>query len=257
MTALITGASSGIGLELARVFAGHRYDVVLVARTEGRLQELARELEGTGVRAHVVAADLAQPHAARAVAERVAALGLDIDALANDAGYGLYGPFTETSLDGELAMIQVNIVALTELTKQLLPGMLARGRGRILNLASTAAFLPGPLMAVYYATKAYTLSFSEALANELEGSGVTVTALCPGPTASGFQAAAHLEGSKLVAGRTLPTAREVAVFGYEALMAGTVVAVPGLVNKATALLPRFLPRAAIRRMVRGAQERRA
>jgi short-subunit dehydrogenase len=151
----------------------------------------------------------------------------------------------------------VNIVALTELTKRVLPGMVARKRGRILNLASTAAFLPGPLMAVYYATKAYVLSFSEAIATELEGTGVTVTALCPGPTASGFQGAARLGESKLVAGRKLPTAADVARFGYEATMAGHAVAVPGLTNKLTAELHRLFPRSLVRKMVQRVQEPRA
>ena len=257
MTVLITGASSGIGLELARTFARHTHDLVLVARHEARLGELAGELAGLGVRAHVVAADLASPGAAARLVDRVNADGLRIDVLVNNAGYGLFGAFTETALDTELRMIQLNIVALTELTKRLLPAMVARRSGRILNLASTAAFLPGPLMAVYYATKAYVLSFTEALASELEGTGVSVTALCPGPTASGFQAAARLEESKLVAGKKLPGAREVAEFGYEALMAGTTVAIPGVMNKLTAAMPRLLPRSAVRRIVRSAQERRS
>jgi uncharacterized protein len=256
MTALITGASSGIGLELARIFAEHGHDVVLVARSEGKLNSLASELQSRGVRAHVVATDLGAPGAAKTVVDRTRELGVDVDVLVNNAGYGLYGPFLETSLDAELAMIQLNIVTLTELTKRLLPAMVARKRGRILNLASTAAFLPGPLMAVYYATKAYVLSFSEAIANELSGSGVTVTALCPGPTASGFQAAANLEESKLVAGKTLPTSREVARAGYDALMRGTTVYVPGLANKMTVQLPRLFPRGVITKVVRGVQERR-
>ena len=145
------------------------------------------------MRADVIPADLSAPGAVQALTDRVHALGVDVDILVNNAGYGNFGPFVETPLDVELSMIQVNIVALTELTKRLLPAMVSRKSGRILNVASTAAFFPGPLMAVYYATKAYVLSFSEAIAAELEGSGVTVTALCPGPTASGFQAVARLE----------------------------------------------------------------
>ena len=256
MTALITGASSGIGLELARVFAEHRHDIVLVARGEARLQALAAELQKKGVHAHVIVADLSAPGAVKAVVDRVRDLALEIDVLVNNAGYGVYGPFLDTSLDAELSMIQVNIVALTELAKRLLPAMVARKRGKILNVASTAAFLPGPLMAVYYATKAYVLSFSEAIANELEGTGVTVTALCPGPTASGFQAAASLEESRLVAGKTLPTSREVAEAGYDALMRGTRVYVPGLSNKLTVQLPRLFPRAVITKVVRYVQDRR-
>jgi short-subunit dehydrogenase len=260
MTVLITGASSGIGLELAREFAAHRHDLILVARNEEKLRALARELESLGVRAYVVAADLSKPSSPRTIVDGIGALDrsrrLEVDVLVNNAGYGLYGPFLETSLETELEMIQVNIVALTELTKRLLPGMVERRRGKILNLASTASFLPGPLMAVYYATKAYVLSFSEAIATELEGTGVTVTALCPGPTASGFQAAARLQESKLVAGRKLPTAAEVARFGYQATMAGRAVAVPGFSNKLTSQLHRFFPRSAVRKTVQRVQERR-
>ena len=258
MTTLVTGASNGIGLELARVAAAHRDDVVLVARRESRLREVARELEQqNGVHAHVVAADLAQPGAATEVAARVAALGVRVDNLINNAGFGAYGRFVETPLDFELQMIQLNIVALTELTKQMLPAMVARRSGRILNVASTAAFLPGPLMAVYYATKAYVLSFSEAIANELAGTGVTVTVLCPGPTATGFQAAAQLEDSKLVAGKTLATSRRVATDGYEAMTAGKPLIVPGVSNKLVTQMPRLLPRRTLATIVRSVQERRS
>jgi short-subunit dehydrogenase len=253
---LITGASSGIGLELARVFANHRHDLVLVARTEPKLREVAEEAQASGVRAQVITADLSAPGAAQALTDRVRALGVDIDILVNNAGYGLLGPFVETPLDVELAMIQVNIVALTEITKRLLPGMVGRKSGRILNLASTAAFFPGPLMAVYYATKAYVLSFSEAIAVELEGTGVTVTALCPGPTASGFQAAAKLGNARLIAGRRLPSARSVAEAGYDAMMAGKPVLVPGASNKLTVFAPRVMPRRLMAKIVRKAQEPR-
>jgi short-subunit dehydrogenase len=256
MTALITGASSGIGLELARVFAKNRHDVVLVARSESKLRTLADEVRASGIRAHVIVSDLSTPGTVQVLTDRVRGLGVEVDILVNNAGYGLFGPFLETALEAELAMIQVNVVALTELTKLLLPGMVARKRGRVLNLASTAAFLPGPLMAVYYATKAYVLSFTEAIATELEGTGVTVTALCPGPTASGFQAAANLEESKLVAGKRLPAAREVAEAGYEAMMAGKTVFVPGLSNKLTVLTPRIFPRRLVARIVQKVQERR-
>jgi short-subunit dehydrogenase len=255
MRALITGASSGIGLELARVFAAHGHDVVLAARREDKLRALARELEAAGVRADVVAVDLGQPGAARVVVEEVERLGLAIDILVNNAGFGLFGKFVETPLATELEMIQLNIVTLTELTKRCLPPMVARRQGRILNVASTAGFLPGPLMAVYYATKAYVVSFSEAIANELEGTGVTVTVLCPGPTTSGFQAAASLEASRMM-DATMATAREVAEAGYEAVMAGKVICIPGVLNKLTAASPRFLPRRTLRKVVRAFQERK-
>jgi len=257
MTALITGASSGIGLELARVCAGRGHDVALVARSERTLVEIAERLEREHrIRAIAVPADLSSAAGVDRVAARVAELGLTIDILMNNAGFGLYGPFAETARDVQLQMIQVNIAALTDLTKRFLPPMLARRQGRILNVASTAAFLPGPLMAVYYATKAYVLSFSEALANEVAGSGVSVTALCPGPTESRFQTAAGLQESKLVFGKTLAGSRGVAEAGYEGMMAGKTVVIPGLSNRLTAAFPRLLPRALVARIVRSAQERR-
>lgn len=244
--ALVTGASSGIGLELARLFARDGHDLVLVARSETKLAELAQELERAHrVRATVIVADLARPHAAAEVARRLESLGIAVDILVNNAGYGLFGPFAGTPLAAELDMIQVNIVAPTELTKLLLPAMLARRSGKIMNVASTAAFQPGPLMAVYYATKAYVLHFTEALAEELAGTGVVVSALCPGPTRSGFQAAAGLEVSKMIHGRRLPAAAAVARAGYEGLMRGRRVVVPGLANNFLALVVRILPRRAV------------
>ena len=256
MTALITGASSGIGLELARVFAGHRHDLVLVARTASKLEALADECRRAGVKAHVLPADLSDVDGRADVVRRVGELGLAIDILVNNAGYGAYGPFLETSLESELAMIQLNVAATTELTKRFLPSMVQRRAGRIMNVASTAAFFPGPLMAVYYATKAYVLSFSEAIAKELEGTGVTVTALCPGPTESGFAAAANQQESKLIAGRKLPTSADVARAGYDALMRGDVVYIPGIANKAMSIVPRLFPRGMVRTVVRAVQERR-
>ena len=183
------------------------------------------------------------------------ARGIDVDVLVNNAGYALYGAFTETDLADELAMIQVNIVALTHLTKLLVRKMVARKDGRVLNVASTAAFQPGPLMAVYYATKAYVLSFSEALANELSGTGVTVTALCPGPTKTGFQARAQMEESKLVRGKEIMTSETVARAGYAGMMKGKTVVIPGMSNKMLAQAVRFLPRNTVTKMVRNAQER--
>lgn len=255
-TALITGASSGIGLDFARLFAEGGYDVVLVARSEGKLRELAAELSGKyGVRAVPLAADLADAAAPGRLAERLEAEGLTVDVLVNNAGYASYGPFAETDLRDEMNMIQVNIAALTALTKRMVPGMVARKQGRILNVASTAAFQPGPLMAVYYATKAYVLSFSEALSNELQGTGVTVTCLCPGPTKTGFQARAKMEESKLVKGKDIMDSATVARAGYEALHRGTAVIVPGLMNKMMTQSVRLLPRGAVTRIVRKVQER--
>jgi short-subunit dehydrogenase len=245
-TALVTGASSGIGLDLAKRFAAEGYDVALVARSEGKLKEVAAAIEAEHkVRAHVVTADLAQPRAADTLVATLDARAIEVDVLVNNAGYALYGAFTETDLAD----------ALTHLTKLIVRKMVARKDGRVLNVASTAAFQPGPLMAVYYATKAYVLSFSEALANELAGTGVTVTALCPGPTKTGFQARAQMEQSKLVRGKEIMTSETVARAGYAGMMRGKTVVIPGMSNKMLAQAVRFLPRNTVTKMVRNAQER--
>ncbi|SHI89327.1 hypothetical protein SAMN02745146_1827 [Hymenobacter daecheongensis DSM 21074] len=255
-TALITGASSGIGLELARVFAREKCRVVLVARSEKALQQLRQELEQQYViEAVVLPADLSQTAAPQQLFDELQRRHIPVDYLINNAGFGDFGFFAETDWTKEEQMIQLNIGALTHLTKLFLPGMLERRSGRIMQLASTAAFQPGPLMAVYYATKAYVLSFSEALANELQGTGVTVTALCPGPTASGFQDAAALQDSKLVKGKKLPTAAEVAEYGYQALLRGQTVAVHGVLNTLMAQSVRFTPRRMVTALVRRMSER--
>lgn len=239
-TALVTGASGGIGLEIARLLAPD-HDLVLVARSGDQLRALADELGG----AQVVAVDLAQPGAVQEVTAAIA----EVDVLVNNAGVGDFGPFADADARKLTTMIDLNVGALTALTRAYLPGMIERGRGRVLNVASSAAFQPGPLMATYYATKAYVLSLSEALAEEVRGTGVTVTALCPGPTASGFQAGAAMETSKLVKGKRLPTAASVASFGVAAMGRGDVVAVPGLANKVLAASIRFTPRPVVRRLV--------
>ena len=244
--ALVTGASGGIGLELARLLAADGYSLTLVARDNAKLEALAGELGG----ARVIAVDLAT----RGSVERVVSSAADVDVLINNAGVGDFGPFAEVDLAKTAGMIQLNIVALTEFTRAYLPGMLERGQGRVLNVASTAAFQPGPLMAVYYATKAYVLSFSEAVAEEVRGTGVTVTALCPGPTASGFQAGADMEDSKLVKGRKLPDAASVARAGYKAMERGDVVEVVGLRNKVMVASVRVTPRPIMRRVVHRVQE---
>ncbi|MBB6096683.1 hypothetical protein HNR42_000095 [Deinobacterium chartae] len=254
-TALITGASSGIGRDFAERLAAERHDLILTARSEDRLRALARDLEVHGTRISVLRADLSEPGAASRLAAEVEARGLRVDVLINNAGYGTYGLFADLSLPEQLRMIQLNIGALTELTWQLLPGMIARRHGRVLNVASTAAFFPGPLMAVYYASKAFVLSFSEALACELRGTGVTVTALCPGPTATGFQARAGLEGSRLfVSGRTLSSA-DVVDEAYQALLRGQTLVIPGRTNRLQTFLTRLVPRAVLPDLVRKAQER--
>ncbi len=241
-TALITGASGGIGLELARLFAADGNDVVLVARTEDKLRALAGEINHDhGVTAHIYPADLADPAAPGRICDELASAGVGIDALVNNAGFALFGPLValdEAKLD---ELLQVNIVALTDLTRRLLPGMLERGRGYVLNVASTAAFFPGPWMSSYYASKAYVLNFSIAVNEEVRGTGVSVTALCPGPVETGFQARAEMEGSKLFNAR-MSSAAEVAAFGYRAMKARKPLAVEGSRNKVITFLSRLGPR---------------
>jgi uncharacterized protein len=254
--AVVTGASGGIGLEFAHVLAEKGYDLVLVARSEGKLQALAQELQGKHrIQVKVIALDLGQPQAAQDLYDTLQAQGIATDVLINNAGFATYGHFaTETSLEQELQMIQLNIATLTHLTKLFVQPMVQRKRGRIVNVASTASFQPGPLMAVYYASKAYVLSFSEALAQELQGTGVTVTALCPGPTESGFQERAAMTDSKLVQSG-LMTARAVVEQGVAGMLAGKAIVVPGFSNKLGTLLPRLMPRGFVARMVMRIQER--
>jgi len=250
LTALVTGASYGIGREIALACARRGHDLVLVARSRERLDQLAEEsVKSHAVRAHVVECDLQGAGGPERVLEATAGLGASIDILVNNAGYGTHGPFAESDIAKELGMIDLNVRALTHLTRLFLPSMLARKRGRILNVASTAGFQPGPLMAVYYATKAYALHFSEALAEELAGSGVTVTALCPGPTASEFQERAGIGESRLAA-LGMMDSRSVAEVGYLAMMAGKTIAVPGFRNKLGVLLVRTGPRALVRKFVK-------
>ncbi len=253
-TAIVTGASSGIGLEFSRLLAKEGYALVLVARDEGKLNQLAADLaKAHGVATATVAADLAKPGAAAGVVEKVKTLGLAPDVLINSAGKGVYGPFVETPIGVELEMLNVNVVGLTEMTKHVLPSMIARRRGMILNLASTAAFVPGPLMSVYYATKAYVLSFSESLAGELEGTGVSVTVLCPPATRSGFQASAQMESSGLVSGKKLMGPETVAKAGYAGMIAGRRTVVPGFGNWLGVQMVPFFPRKMLATYVRGLQ----
>jgi short-subunit dehydrogenase len=249
-TALITGASGGIGYELALLFGRDRYDSILVARSREKLDELAARLESEcRVKTLVLAKDLSKPSAVDEIYEEVTAAAMKVDALVNNAGFSVYGRFVETELQTELEMLQVDVMALTALTKLFLKGMVQRGTGHVLNLASTAAFVPGPFMAVYYASKAYVLSFSEALANELKGTGVTVTALCPGPTRSGFQARAKMEDARLFKG-SLADAASVALAGYRGLMAGKSIVIPGFGNRLLPVVVRLSPRRVITRVSR-------
>jgi uncharacterized protein len=255
-TALITGASLGIGYELAKQFAKNGHNVVLVARTEEKLKAIAKDLEAQfGIKADVIATDLSKENVAQDVYNEVKRRGINIDFLINNAGFGDFGMFSETDWSKEKQMIDLNITTLVHFCKLFVPDMIAQKSGKIMNVASTAAFQPGPTMAVYYATKSFVLSFSEGISNELEGTGVSVTALCPGATESGFQAAANLEESKLVKGKKLPTSAEVALYGYNALMANKVVAIHGFMNTIMATSIRFTPRFIVRKLVRFIQDK--
>ena len=242
-TALITGASSGIGYELAKIHAEKGGNLVLVARNKTKLDELKVELEKQfNVSVYTIGKDLSVVDAALEVFNETTEKGIQVDYLINNAGFGEYGMFSETSWEKEHQMINLNITALTQLSKLYLKDMLKRKSGKIMNVASTAAFVPGPTMAVYCATKPYVLSFSEALDNEVREFGVTVTALCPGATESGFMAAASAENSSLFKGKKLPSSKEVAVFGYNSMLKGKPVAIHGFINQALAFFVRLMPR---------------
>lgn len=249
--ALITGASSGIGADLAREYAADGHDLVLVARSGAALEALAAEITAShGAAATVITADLLDPAAPRALIAEIEGRGLVIDVLVNNAGFGDGTPFAEAGRDKTLGMVQVNVMALTDLMHAVLPGMVARRRGSILNVASTAAFQPGPSMAVYCATKAYVLSLSEAVAEELKGSGVTVTALCPGPTRTNFMTVADIADNALFSKGLVPvmSSAEVARIGHRAAKRGQVVAIAGLMNQLGTLAPRLAPRSVTRKL---------
>jgi len=255
--AIITGASSGIGRDFADLYARDGHDVILVARRREALDALAHLLaDRYGIACDVFPADLARRLEREHLASRLRSIDDRIVALVNNAGFGTHGYFNETDLERELDMIELNIAALTHLTKLVLPGMLARRHGRILNVSSLAAFQPGPLMAVYYASKAYVQSFSEALAEELAGTGVTVTALCPGPTITEFHGQAGIHPDAPAGGPQTMTSREVAEAGYRAAKSGKRVVVTGFRNKIVLLANRLLSRRRMTRLVRRLQERR-
>jgi short-subunit dehydrogenase len=255
-TALITGASNGIGLELAKVHASKGGNLVLVARNKSKLDELKTELENQyKVKVYVIGKDLSINNSAQEVYDETTQHNIQIDYLINNAGFGDFGMFTETDWNKELQMINLNITTLTQFTKLYLQDMVKRGSGKIMNVASTAAFQSGPMMAVYFATKAYVLSFSEAIDNEVSDKGVTVTSLCPGATESGFQAVAAMEESYLVKGRKLPTSKEVAEYGYDAMLKGKTVAIHGFMNWIMANSVRFTPRALVVKITRKIQDK--
>jgi uncharacterized protein len=253
---LITGASNGIGYELARLFAKKKYSLVLVSSDEEKLNKAAKNIKDefdTFVK--VIVKDLRKINSAKEIYKELNKETIKINILVNNAGFGLFGKFDDTNLEKEIDMIQVNNISLTQLTKLFLKDMIERKDGKILNVASTAAFQPGPLMAVYYATKSYVLSFSEALAEELKGTGVSVTTLCPGPTKTGFEKRADLEDSKLFKSIKVMESKDVARIGYEGLMKNKRVVIPGFTNNVMANAPRFVPRNFVTSAVKKVQEK--
>ena len=239
-TALITGASGGIGLELARLAAADHYNLALIARSENKLKEIQKEFqEEYDIQVDVLPFDLAETDTAAEIFEELQ--DRDIEILINNAGFGDHDDFADAKWSKINSMIKVNIIALTELTHLFLPGMIKRGSGRILNVSSTAAFQPGPQMAVYFASKAYVQSLSEALAVEMKDKGITVTALCPGPTVSGFQGKADIIEDPDEKKPRMATAAEVAEYGYHAMMKGKTVAIHGTMNKILAASAGFKP----------------
>lgn len=249
-TALITGASSGIGRAIAHVFARQQYNVILVARREDLLNSLKQELSKYPVKVDIFPMDLTQLQAGEKLLAWTKSKNLNVDVLINNAGFGEFGDFHEISLARQLNMIQLNISSLTELTHLFLPSMLQQKKGHIINIASTAAFQPGPTMAVYFATKSYVLSLSEALSEELCGSGVHVTAICPGPTQSEFVDVAHMRKSNLFKPRSIPTSEELAEFTWKAMKGKRVVAIHGLANNFLIQTLRFSPRVVVRKIAK-------
>ena len=248
-TVLVTGASSGIGLELTKCFAADKSNLVLVARSTDALEKLAAELRREhGIDVHVFTADLAMPESPQQIFDWLKGRGITVDVLVNNAGFGLHGGFSDLPLNRQLEMIQVNIAALVGLTGLLLPEMIQRNRGGILNVGSVAGFMPGPHMAVYYATKAFVQSFSEALHEELRDTHVALTNLCPGPTESNFSQVARSHRTRKVQARKM-SAAEVARIGYRDFRQGVAISIPGASNKMLPLISKFLPRIVIRRLV--------
>lgn len=255
-TALITGASSGIGLELAKEFAKDNINVILVARSEGKLNDLAAGLQKDfGIKAYVVVKDLSQYAVAKEIFDWCNQNNIVVDYLVNNAGVGDFDFFVDSEWSRQEQMINLNVTALTYLTHLFLQGMVQRKFGKIMNVASTAAFQPGPYMSVYFATKAFVLHFSEAIANELHGTGVTVTALCPGATESGFLTAASMEDSGLFKGKKVPTSKAVATYGYKAMQKGKRVAIHGTMNYIMANGIRFAPRNLVTAIARHIQKK--
>ncbi len=255
--AIITGASSGIGLELAKLFARDSHDLALIARSHDKLKSIAEELQQIyGIQVKYYSKDLSIYSTPEEIFEALQSEGGNIDVLVNNAGFGWCGEFAKMELTDALEMIQVNITALTHLTRLFLPGMIERKNGKILNIASTAAFQPGPMMATYYASKAYVLSFSEALSEELQGTGVHVTVLCPGPTTTNFGQRAGFANKKIFNGMLSMDSRTVALDGYKGLMKEKTLVISGWKNWLGTQLVRFMPRQIPAKIVKRIQHKR-
>jgi hypothetical protein len=248
-TVLITGASSGIGLELAKCFAAEKCHLILTARNRDALEKLADELRCKhGIKVEIILADLSLPESPQKILSETKGRGLNVVVLVNNAGFGLHGAFAELPLKRQLEIVQVNIGTLVELTGLFLPEMLQRNRGGILNVGSVAGFVPGPQMAVYYASKAFVLSFSEALHEELRGTKIQVTNLCPGPTETNFSSVARSHRVRQAQAKKM-SAAEVASIGHRDFRAGVHISLPGAINKISAFAPRVFPRAAVRNLI--------
>jgi len=254
-TALITGAASGLGYELSILLAKDNYRLILVDIDKEALNAAKKNLESEfNVEVITLVKDLSTPNVAQDIINDINDIAIDV--LINNAGFGLFGSFASTNWERESAMLHVHVITTTHLTKLVLEGMVKRGAGKILNMSSLAAFQPGPLMSIYYASKGYMLSFSEAIANELKGTGVTVTALCPGPTKTAFQKTVSQETScnnKITF--NMASAKEVALYGYKAMKKGKAYAIPGNFNKLLAIIPRLIPRKSAVSIVRKIQEK--
>lgn len=253
-TALITGAASGLGYELSLLLANDSFNLILVDINDERLKLVRDEIiKSFNINVDILVKDLSKLNIAEEIVDEIKDISIDV--LVNNAGFGLFGSFNNTEWEREIQMLNVHIVTSTHLTKLLLNGMVNRGSGKILNISSLAAFQPGPLMSVYYASKSYLLSFSEAIANELKETGVTVTVLCPGPTKTAFQEVVSETASDNKIGFNMASASEVALYGYEAMQKGKTVAIPGFFNKFLASLHRFVSREMATKIMRNLQEK--
>ncbi|WP_445958068.1 SDR family NAD(P)-dependent oxidoreductase [Yeosuana sp.] len=253
-TALITGAASGLGFEFSILLAKDFYNLILVDIDKANLQTAKKIIQRSyNIKIKVLVKDLSKVNIAQEIFDEIKSVSIDV--LINNAGFGLFGPFVQTSWQKESNMLNLHVMATTQMTKLFLIGMVQRRSGKILNVSSVAAFEPGPLMSIYYASKAYILSFSEAIANELQGTGVTLTTLCPGPTKTKFQEVVANSSSKNEIRINMASAKDVAKIGYKAMLAGKEIIIPGLLNKVIAFLPRLMSRNKVTSIVRKIQEK--